>query len=72
MNDKIHDSTVHFAGFKQHPLEHVGMKKKSSLEFDSKLEDEPGQRNHFIHPPAKSLHGTYGTPTLVELKSSEQ
>lgn len=55
MNDKIHDSTVHFAGFKQHPLEHVGMKKKSSLEFDSKLEDEPGQRNHFIHPPRQKF-----------------
>ena len=30
-------------------------KKKSSLEFDSKLEDEPGQRNHFIHPPRQKF-----------------
>lgn len=72
MNDKIHDSTVHFAGFKQHPLEHVGMKKNPA--WNSIQSWKMNQVNGIIlyTPPAKSLHGTYGTPTLVELKSSEQ
>ena len=75
MNDTTHDYTVHFVGFKQHPLEHVGMKKNSSLEFDATLEDEAGQRNHFIPPPQKFAwntgnHHTCGvSPFHWELKS---